>query len=154
MNTTHEVRGPMAIGCDHAAYELKEKIKNHLADKGFQVEDMGTHGPESVDYPDFAAKVASAVSDGRIKRGILICGTGLGMSMAANRYPGVRAALCSESFSARMSREHNDSNILVLGARVTGENLAYDIVDTWLNTPFGGDRHQRRIDLIDDMLEK
>jgi ribose 5-phosphate isomerase B len=133
------------IGCDHAAFEMKEKIKTFLISLGVEVEDAGTNGEESVDYPVYGAKVASAVSEGRHRRGILLCGTGLGMSMVANRFPGVRAALCGDLFAAIMSRRHNDANILVLGARVTGDVLALEIVKTWLETAFDGDRHQRRL---------
>ncbi len=144
-----ELNTPILIGSDHAAYALKAVIVDYLRDCGLAVEDVGTHGPGSVNYTDFGKIVASAVSTGKNQRGILICGTGLGMSMVANRYPGVRAALCSESFSARMSRLHNDSNILVMGARVIGEALAVDLVRTWLETPFEGGRHLDRIQTLD-----
>jgi ribose 5-phosphate isomerase B len=140
---------PIIIGCDHAAFTLKDKIVEYLKRLDFQVEDVGTHGPSSVNYADFGMKVASAVSSGKNNRGILLCGTGLGMSMVANRYPHVRAALCSEPFSVRMSRLHNDSNILVMGARVIGEALALDLVKTWLETPFEGGRHLDRIQMFD-----
>jgi ribose 5-phosphate isomerase B len=136
------------IGCDHAAFEMKEKIKTFLISLGIEVEDAGTDGEKSVDYPIYGANVASAVSQGRVRRGILLCGTGLGMSMVANRFPGVRAALCGGLFAASMSRRHNDANILVIGARVTGDVLALEIVKTWLETPFEGNRHQRRLDLF------
>lgn len=139
----------IAIGCDHAAYLLKEKIKEFISQKGIRIEDFGTDGPESVDYPDYGIKVASLVSSGEFERGILICGTGIGMSMVANRFPCVRAALCSDLFSAIMSRRHNNANILVLGARVIGEGLAIEIVRAWLETPFEGGRHQIRIDKFD-----
>jgi ribose 5-phosphate isomerase B len=139
-------KGAIIIGCDHAAYDLKEKIKALLVAGGYSVEDVGTFGEGSVDYPDFGRQVASGVSRGDFDRGILICGTGIGMSMVANKYKDVRAALCAETFSASMSRRHNDANILVLGSRVTGEALALDIVDTWLKTPFDGGRHQVRLD--------
>ncbi len=139
-------KGPIIIGCDHAAYELKEKIKEVLVADGYSVEDVGTFSEASVDYPDFGQRVASEVSRGDYNRGILICGTGIGMSMVANKYKDVRAALCAEPFSAKLSRLHNDSNILVLGSRVTGEALALDIVDTWLDTPFEGGRHRVRVD--------
>jgi ribose 5-phosphate isomerase B len=141
-----EPQTPVIIGCDHAAVEMKEKIKVFLQSRQIEVEDAGTHGPESVDYPQFGAKVAAAVSEGRHRRGILLCGTGLGMSMVANRFPGVRAALCNDLFSAAMARRHNDANILVLGGRVLGDVLALEIVQTWLNTPFEGGRHQKRLD--------
>ncbi|GAB6097155.1 ribose 5-phosphate isomerase B [Desulfatiferula olefinivorans] len=140
---------PVIIGCDHAAYLLKNKVVAYLEGRGLEVTDVGTHGPESVNYTDFGKAVASAVSAGKNERGILICGTGLGMSMVANRYPNVRAALCSESFSARMSRQHNDANILVMGARVIGEALALDLVQTWLETPFDGGRHLERIRMFE-----
>lgn len=139
----------LIIGCDHAAYQLKEVIKSRLQKDGIQVEDVGAFGPESVDYPDIAIQVASSVSEGKVQRGILMCGTGLGMSMVANRFPHVRAALCNDLFSAAMSRKHNDANILVMGGRVIGDVLALEILKTWLETPFEGDRHQRRLDLFD-----
>ena len=138
--------GTIIIGCDHAAYGLKEKIKEVLTAGGHNVEDVGTFSENSVDYPDFGRRVASSVSRGDFDRGILICGTGIGMSMVANKYKHIRAALCAEPFSAALSRLHNDANILVLGSRVTGEALALEILDTWLNTPFEGDRHQQRLD--------
>jgi ribose 5-phosphate isomerase B len=138
--------GAIIIGCDHAAYGLKEKIKEVLVAGGYRLEDVGTFSEASVDYPDFGRQVASGVSRGDFDRGILICGTGIGMSMVANKYKGVRAALCGEPFSAAMSRRHNDANILVLGSRVTGEALALEILDTWLNSPFDGGRHQLRLD--------
>jgi ribose 5-phosphate isomerase B len=133
------------IGSDHAAFELKEKIKDLLAGLGYEVEDAGTHSTASVNYADFGKKVAQAVSDGTFGRGILLCGTGLGMSMQANRFKGVRAALCSDIFSARMSRQHNDANILVMGGRVIGDILAFELVREWLATPFEGGRHLDRI---------
>ena len=140
---------PVIIGCDHAAFQLKDKVKADLEKLGFKVEDIGTHGPESVNYTDYGMKVAEAVSTGKNDRGILLCGTGLGMSMIANKYKNVRAALCSEEFSTRMSRLHNDSNILVMGARVIGESLALSLVKAWLETPFEGGRHLTRIEMFD-----
>jgi len=137
------------IGSDHAGYPMKERVKAHLQNQGVQVEDVGTHGEESVDYTDFGKKVASKVSNGTFDRGILICGTGLGMSMVANRFRGVRAALANDLFSAIMSRRHNDSNILVMGGRLIGDTLALQVVDTWLETPFEGGRHQRRLEKMD-----
>jgi ribose 5-phosphate isomerase B len=137
------------IGSDHGGYVLKEKLKAHLIGKGIPVEDAGTQGLESVDYPDFGARVAGAVSRGEIARGILICGTGIGMSMVANRFPGVRAALCNDLFTAAMSRRHNDANILVMGGRVIGEGLALEIVETWLSTRFEEGRHLSRIRKFD-----
>ena len=137
------------IGSDHAAFALKEKIRHYLLEKGIKVEDAGTYAEDSVNYVDYARKVAGAVSSGEYKRGILLCGTGLGMSMAANRFSGVRAALCSDIFSVKMSREHNDSNILVLGGRIIGDILAFELVQTWLDTPFAGGRHLTRIQSMD-----
>ena len=137
------------IGSDHAGYLMKEKVKTHLQDQDIQVEDVGTHSEESVDYTDFGKKVASKVSDGTFDHGILICGTGLGMSMVANRFRGVRAALANDLFSAIMSRRHNDSNILVMGGRLIGDTLALQVVDTWLETPFEGGRHKRRLEKMD-----
>jgi ribose 5-phosphate isomerase B len=137
---------PIVIGCDHAAIVLKEQIKSYLSDNGYTVQDVGTNGESSVDYPDYGIKVAEKISSGEFSRGILLCGTGLGMSMVANRFSNVRAALCGDIFSARMSRQHNDANVLVMGARVIGDILALEILRTWLETPFEGGRHQRRLD--------
>lgn len=139
----------LIIGCDHAALSLKETIKAHLIAKGIKVHDVGTFTEESMNYPDTGMQVASAVSKGAYERGILLCGTGLGMSMVANRYPHVRAALCNDLFAAGMSRKHNNANILVLGGRVIGDVLAIEIVETWLSTEFEGGRHQNRLDLFD-----
>jgi ribose 5-phosphate isomerase B len=141
----------LIIGSDHAAVDLKGKIVSFLSELSIPTQDVGPFTGDSVDYPDFAAQVAQGVSSGEYDGGILMCGTGLGMSMAANRYPHVRAALCSDMFSAIMSRQHNDANILVMGARVIGEALALEIVRTWLNTPFGGGRHQGRLDKFDQI---
>ncbi len=146
-----ENKTPVIIGSDHAAFDLKEKIKAFLVDRGIDVEDAGSHSEDSVDYPDFGIKVASMVSTGKFERGILLCGTGIGMSMVANKFPHVRAALCSDLFSAIMSRRHNNSNILVLGGHVVGEALAMEIVRAWLETPFDGGRHQLRIDKFDQI---
>jgi ribose 5-phosphate isomerase B len=140
---------PIIIGCDHAAYPLKEKVKDYLIGKGIDVEDVGTNSEKSVDYPDFGKKVASMVSNSNFKRGILMCGTGIGMSMVANKFSHVRAALCTEPFSAELSRRHNNSNILVMGGRMTGETLAIEIVRVWLETPFDGGRHQERLNQFD-----
>lgn len=140
----------LIIGCDHAAVFLKDAVKGFLTETaGLTVKDTGTFDETSVDYPDYGFKVARAVSGGEFEGGILICGTGLGMSMVANRVPGVRAALCGDLFSAEMSRRHNDANVLVMGARVIGDGLALAIVKTWLETPFEGGRHQRRLELFD-----
>ncbi len=143
---------PIIIGSDHAGFELKEKIKTFLTKKGYGVEDAGTNSTASVNYVDYGKKVAQAVSDGRYSRGILICGTGLGMSMIANRFVRVRAALCLDLFSARLSRVHNDANILVLGGRILGDMLAYELVQTWLDTEFEGGRHLDRINGMDQGL--
>ncbi|OEU48241.1 MAG: ribose 5-phosphate isomerase B [Desulfobacterales bacterium C00003060] len=137
------------IGADHAGYSMKEQVKAHLQKQGVQVEDAGTHSKESVDYTDYGKKVARKVSDGTFERAILICGTGLGMSMVANRFRGVRAALANDLFSAIMSRRHNDSNILVMGGRLIGDMLALQLVDTWLDTPFDEGRHKRRVEKMD-----
>jgi ribose 5-phosphate isomerase B len=136
----------IAIGCDHAAFALKEQIKTYLSAQGVAVHDVGTNGDGSVDYPDFAMEVARRVAQGASSRGILLCGTGIGMSMAANRFSNIRAALCNDLFSAMLSRRHNDANVLVMGARVIGDILALEILRTWLETPFEGGRHQRRLD--------
>lgn len=138
----------VAIGCDHGGLDLKKYIIPVLRDLGHEVEDQGCNSSDSVDYPEFAQAVSKLVKEGICERGILICGTGIGMSMAANRTPGIRAALCHESFSARMSREHNDANILCLGARVIGPGVAQEIVRIWMTTDFAGGRHQRRIDMF------
>ena len=146
-----EPSGPqeIIIGCDHAAYQLKETLKTAMQAQGINVTDVGTHNEDSMDYPETGRLVAQKVSAGEMRRGILICGTGLGMSMVANKYPHVRAALCNDLFSAAMSRRHNDANILVLGGRIIGDVLALEILKTWLETPFDGGRHQRRLDLFD-----
>jgi len=135
----------IAIGCDHGGIELKKPIVRLLEEMGHEVDDQGCYSIESVDYPDFANAVCSKVRDAFCERGILICGTGVGMSMAANRFKEIRAALCHEQFTAQMSREHNNANVLCLGARVTGPGLALEIVRTWVTTEFAGGRHQRRI---------
>jgi ribose 5-phosphate isomerase B len=140
---------PIVIGSDHAGFALKEIIKEFLAGLNVSVSDIGAYSDQSVDYPDFAAKVAQKIASGDFSRGILICGTGIGMSMAANRFPAVRAALCNDLFSAVMSRRHNDANILVMGGRVIGSELAKEIVRAWIETPFEGGRHQKRIDKMD-----
>lgn len=137
------------IGCDHAAYRLKEILKAALRNQGFEVTDVGTHGETSTDYPETGKMVAEKVSSGEYERGILTCGTGLGMSMVANKYPHVRAALCNDLFSSAMSRRHNNANILVLGGRVIGDILALEILNTWLETAFEGGRHQRRLNMFD-----
>ncbi|MBI5756351.1 MAG: ribose 5-phosphate isomerase B [Nitrospirae bacterium] len=143
----------IAIASDHAGCELKEGIAAFLKEKGIDVTDYGVDNPESVDYPDYGIKVADAVSKGRVERGILSCGTGIGMSIVANKFPNVRAALCYDMYTARMSRLHNDANILVLGGRLLEKEVALLMVDAWLKTGFEGGRHQRRLDKI-SKLEK
>lgn len=144
----------IAIGSDHAGYLLKADIIKHLKDKGLEVKDFGTNGPESVDYPDFGQAVAEAVSSGECDKGIIICGTGIGISIAANKVPGIRAALCTDSYMAKMTRQHNDANILAIGERVIGPGLALDIIDTWLETEFLGGRHQNRVSKITEIEKK
>ena len=141
----------IALGCDHGGYELKQEIKQYLDEKKLAYIDLGTDSTESVDYPVYARKVVHAVLSGECEKGILICGTGIGISIAANRYKGIRAALCTDCFMAEATRQHNDANILALGGRVVGPGLAVKIVDTFLNTPFSeGERHKNRIRLIDE----
>ncbi len=144
----------IAIGCDHAGVVMKNEITTMLDDLNIEWLDFGTKDEESVDYPDFGEKVSNAVSDGSVERGILVCGTGIGMSIVANKFPGVRAALCNEDYSAKMSRLHNDSNMLVLPGRVIDISTARDIVKTWFSTDFEGGRHQRRLDKITAIEEK
>ena len=138
----------LVIGCDHGGIELKKSVVALLNDNNYDVTDVGCHTKDSVDYPDFGHAVCEAVLEEKAELGILICGTGIGMSMVANRYKGIRAELCHESFTAKMSKEHNDANVLCLGARVVGPGLALEIVKTWLDTEFAGGRHQRRIDMF------
>ncbi|MBI5196951.1 MAG: ribose 5-phosphate isomerase B [Nitrospirae bacterium] len=138
----------IAIGCDHAGAALKNEILPVLKELSVEWINFGTDTEESVDYPDFGEKVSDAVSNGKVDRGVLICGTGIGMSIVANKFPDVRAALCSETFSAKMSRLHNDANILVLPGRVIDKETAKEIVKVWFTTPFEGGRHQRRLDKI------
>ena len=139
----------IAIGCDHGALALKEKIVAHLNRQGHEVSDFGTYTADSCDYPDFAAAAARAVADGRCERGIVLCTTGIGVSISANKIDGIRCALLSVSWTAKMTRLDNDTNMMAMGAGVVGENLALEMVDTWLNTEFSGEaRHQRRIDKL------
>ena len=141
----------IGIGNDHAAVDLKNEIKAYLEEKGYKVVNYGTDSSESCDYPIYGAKVGHAVASGEVDAGVLICGTGIGISITANKIKGIRAALCSDTFSAHATREHNDANILAMGARVVGEGLALDIVDTFLETEFSNDeRHIRRINMIED----
>lgn len=144
----------IALGSDHGGYDLKEVIKKHLQQRGFEVEDFGTDTTDSCDYPQFALSVGEAVAAGSYEKGILVCGTGVGISIAANKIPGVRCALVGDCFTARGTREHNDSNILALGGRVVGPGLALEIVDIWVDTEFQGGRHQNRVDLITEIENK
>ena len=144
----------IAIGSDHGGVELKEEIKNFLLKEGYEVKDFGTNSNNSCDYPDYALPVAEAVVAKEYDFGILICGTGIGIGIAANKVPGIRAALCSDTFSAHATREHNNANILTLGQRVVGPGLALDIVKTFLNTEFEGGRHQDRINKISEIEKK
>jgi ribose 5-phosphate isomerase B len=139
----------IAIGSDHAGFEAKDTIVNQVRELGHQVEDLGVNSADSVDYPEYAHVVAVKVADGQAELGILVCGSGIGMSIAANKVPGVRAALCGGEYAARMSRQHNDANILCLGARVTGADLIESMVRIFLATPFEGGRHQIRVDKME-----
>ncbi len=140
----------ISIGSDHGGFELKEKIKKYLESKGYDCKDVGCYGLESCDYPVFGREAAQAVASGECEKGIVVCTTGIGISISANKVPGVRCALCSDTLSAKMTRLHNNANVLALGAGMIGDNLAFDIVDTFLGTEFSGEeRHQRRIDLIE-----
>ena len=137
----------ISVGCDHGALTLKNKVVEHLKKNGHEVMDFGTHTAASCDYPEFAAAAAKAVASGECEKGIVLCTTGIGVSIAANKVDGIRCALLHETWSAKMTRLHNDTNMMAMGAGVVGENLALEIVDTWLGTEFSGDeRHQRRID--------
>lgn len=139
----------LAIGCDHGALTLKNALVNHLVSCGYEVEDFGTYSTDSCDYPDYAGAAAKAVASGQCDKGIVLCTTGIGVSVAANKVKGIRCALLADVWSAKMTRLHNDTNMMALGAGVVGENLAYEIVATWLGTEFSGEeRHQRRIDKV------
>ena len=138
----------IAVGADHAGYELKEKLKFHLERLGYAVEDCGTVSSDSCDYPDFAHAVACRIASGAAQRGVLVCGSGIGMAIAANKTPGVRAANINSEYEARMSREHNDLNVLTMGSRVLAEEQAIAILDAWLNTRFAGGRHQQRLEKL------
>lgn len=144
----------IALGSDHAGFPLKKEIMEHLKSKNIEFKDFGTFSEDSCDYPDFAEKVGEQVVSKNYEFGILVCGTGIGISISANKIPGIRAALCSDTFSAHASREHNNANILALGQRVIGPGLANDIVDTFLNSEFEGGRHQKRIDKITEIENK
>ena len=138
-------KNTIALAADHAGFELKDLLKQDLEEMGYEVLDLGTNGPESVDYPDFGTALAEALAQGRAGRGLLVCGTGIGISIAANRNPAVRAAVCHDETSARLAREHNDANVLALGARLIGTEVARDCLKTFLQTEFAGGRHGRRV---------
>ncbi len=138
----------ITIGCDHAGYELKLKVIAHLEERGYEVLDVGTHSTDSCDYPAIAHDLCKNIQTGVTELGILICGTGIGMSMAANKHKGIRAAACSDTFSARLTRVHNDANVLCFGERVVGMGLALDLVDNFIDAEFEGGKHQRRVDMI------
>lgn len=138
----------LILGCDHAAVEMKSQVKEHLISRGFEVEDVGTFSTESCNYPEIAHKLCQKIQSGEQKMGILICGTGIGMSMAANKHKGIRAACCSDVFSARLTRQHNDANVLCFGARVVGIGTALDLVDVFTDTEFEGGKHAVRVDMI------
>lgn len=144
----------IGIGSDHGGYELKEHVVEYLKNEGIEYIDYGTYSLESVDYPEFGQKVAEAVISKEVDKGIIVCGTGIGISISANKVPGIRCALCGDTYSARMSIEHNNANILALGGRVTGRDLAIEIVSVWLKATFQGDRHIRRINKISDIERK
>lgn len=144
----------IVLGSDHAGFELKEDLRAYLVEQKVGVIDLGVYNEEPVDYPDIGASVAEKVSRGEVGRGILICGSGIGMSIVANRFPGVRAALCHDLYTARISREHNDANLLILGGRLIGKGLAREILKVWLETGFQGERHQRRLEKIRALEEK
>ena len=145
----------IAIASDHAGYDLKEEIKKHLADRGIEFIDFGTNNPtDSVNYPDFAHALCSSIQNGETERGILVCGTGIGMSMAANKHAGIRAACCSDTFSSRLTRTHNDANVLCFGARVVGTGVATDLVDVFIDTEFEGGRHTKRVEMLNALDKK
>ncbi len=141
----------IALGCDHGGYALKQRFVEWLSERNIPLQDFGAHSTEIVRYPNFAAQVCKAILDGQCERGILICSTGIGMSIAANRHHGIRASLCTSTYMAKMTRAHNDSNVLVLGGKITGDFEALDILDAWLNTPFEGGRHTISLNLIRDL---
>ena len=139
----------IGIGSDHGGFELKEHLRAHLEEKGFDVKDYGTYSEDSVDYPEIGKKVANGVIEGEVELAILVCGTGIGIGISANKVPGIRCAICSDVYSARMSRAHNNANMISIGGRVVGRDLAFEIIDTWLNTEFEGGRHARRVGKIE-----
>ena len=144
----------IALGCDHGGLNLKNAIKKHLEENNYEVEDFGTYSTDSVDYPDYAKKAAMAVANGEADCGVLVCGTGIGIGISANKVKGIRCATVGDTFSARMTKAHNDANMIALGERVTGIGLGLDIVDAYLNSEFEGGRHQNRIDKITAIEEK
>ena len=144
----------IALGSDHAAYKLKRAIAEHLKEMGLEFEDLGCYGTESVNYPEYGQKVAEAVAAGKYEYGIVVCGTGIGISLAANKVPGIRCAVCSDTYSAKYTRLHNDANMLAMGERVVGQGLAMEIVDTFLSTGFEGGRHAKRVDMITAIEKK
>ena len=141
----------IAIASDHGGFDLKENIIAFLLKKGFEIDNLGTHSTDSVDYTDYGIRLAQAIIDKKFVRGILICGTGVGMSIVVNRFPGIRGTLCSDVYTAKMCREHNDSNVLIMGGRLIDVGLAIEILNIWLNTKFEGGRHQRRLDKINEI---
>ncbi len=141
----------LALASDHGGFELKEAVKGWLQEWGHEVVDLGTHSSRSVDYPDYVGRAAAAVSRGEVTRAVVLCGTGIGASIVANKYPGVRATLCHDIYTARMSRLHNDSNVLAMGGRVLGADLAREMLKVWLETPFEGGRHERRLKKLEDL---
>ena len=141
----------IAIASDHGGFDLKESVIYSMREKGLEIDDLGPSSDDSVDYPDYGIKLAQAIVEQKVERGIVICGTGVGMSIVVNRFPGIRGTLCSDAYTAKMCREHNDSNILIMGGRVISKDLALEIVMIWLKTEFEGGRHQRRIDKINEI---
>ena len=141
----------ISIASDHGGFSLKLDIVSFLNELGYEVKDMGPKNQKSVDYPDYGVRIAQVVTQNTGSRGILICGTGIGMSIVVNRFPGIRGTLCSDLYTAKLCREHNDSNILIMGGRIVGHGLAREIVSVWLNTPFDGGRHQKRLDKINQL---
>ena len=141
----------ISIASDHGGFSLKLDIVSFLNELGYEVKDMGPKNQKSVDYPDYGIRIAQVVTQNTGSRGILICGTGIGMSIVVNRFPGIRGTLCSDLYTAKLCREHNDSNILIMGGRIVGHGLAREIVSVWLNTPFDGGRHQKRLDIINQL---
>ena len=144
---------PIVIASDHAGYSLKEQVKKHLEERNIEYIDLGTNSAESVDYPEYAHKLCAAIQEGKAEKGILVCGTGIGMSMVANKHKGIRAACVSDTFSATATRQHNDANVICFGERVVGGGLAFKLVDAFLDTEYEGGRHQRRVDMVNSFDE-